>query len=354
MFNDLYLRQNARTRSICPENFTGAKGSGGAALEGTGAYYARDLGQGWKISPSIRIASGETITLADINGSGVINHIWLTIGSKSPGVLRKTILRIYWEGAEVPAVECPVGDFFASANPDYWQISSLAVCRNPRSGFNCYWQMPYRKNCLITMENRDEIDLTLYYQIDYEEREVSPDALYFHTRFNRVNPLPYKEVYTILNKIDGAGIYVGTYMVWGVNNNGWWGEGEIKFYMDRDVEFPTICGTGTEDYFCGSYDFNVNGHYVPFSTPYSGFYTWPTDGCFVSQTRFSMYRWHITDPIRFEQDLRVTIQALGWFTQKDRKYLPLKDDISSVAYFYLEHAEGTPGNLPSNDELEII
>ena len=133
----------------------------------------------------------------------------------------------------------------------------------------------------------------------------------------------------------GQGHYVGTYMAWGVNNNGWWGEGEIKFYLDGDKEFPTICGTGTEDYFCGSYNFeNQETHqYQEFTTPYAGLpQVIRPDGVYQSQTRFGLYRWHITDPGALQQDMRVTIQALGW--RSGRRYLPLQDDIASVAFWY--------------------
>ena len=155
-------------------------------------------------------------------------------------------MRIYWDGLEHPSVECPVGDFFACGWGEYAQVSSLAVCVNPGSAFNCYWEMPFKKHAKITMENRDDEPMTLYYQIDYTLTQVPDDIGYFHAQFRRTNPLPYKEVYTIVDGIEGKGQYVGTYMAWGVNNSGWWGEGEIKFYMDGDKEFPTICGTGTE------------------------------------------------------------------------------------------------------------
>jgi hypothetical protein len=320
----------ARTRSISPENFTGEKGRGGMATDGTGAACARDLGVGWKISPSIRIAPGETRTLADVRGSGAIQHIWMTL----TGHWRHSILRIYWDDQETPSVECPAGDFFACGWGQYAQISSLAVCVNPGSAFNCYWEMPYRSGFRMTMTNIAAQEMTLYYQITFAETDIPDDLAYFHAQFRRVNPLPYKQVYTILDGVCGQGQYVGTYMAWGVNNNGWWGEGEIKFYIDGDDEYPTICGTGTEDYFCGSYNFDVGkdqGGYREFTTPYSGLaQVIRPDGLYRSQMRFGMYRWHITDPIRFERDLRVTIQALGW--RSGGRYLPLQDDIASVAY----------------------
>lgn len=342
----------ARTRSISPENFTGEKGRGGMATDGTGASCARDLGVGWKISPSIRITPGETRTLADVRGSGAIQHIWMTL----TGHWRHSILRIYWDDQEIPSVECPAGDFFACGWGQYAQISSLAVCVNPGSAFNCYWEMPYRRGFRMTMTNIAAQEMTLYYQITFTETDVPDDLAYFHAQFRRVNPLPYKQVYTILDGVHGQGQYVGTYMAWGVNNNGWWGEGEIKFYIDGDNEYPTICGTGTEDYFCGSYNFDVGkdqGGYREFTTPYSGLaQVIRPDGLYRSQMRFGMYRWHITDPIRFEHDLRVTIQALGW--RSGGRYLPLQDDIASVAYWYQTLPTAPFPSLPDADYLEVI
>jgi hypothetical protein len=342
---------DARSRSISPENFTGEKGRGGMAVEGTGAVCARDLGQGWKISPSVRIDPGDTFTLADIEGSGAIQQIWMT----PTGNWRYSILRIYWDDQEVPSVECPVGDFYAMGWGGYAQLSSLAVCVNPGSAFNCYWEMPFQKRCRITMTNLADEPMVLYYQVNYTLTQVPEDCAYFHAQFRRVNPLPYRDVYTIADGLRGQGHYVGTYLAWGVNNNGWWGEGEIKFYIDGDEAFPTICGTGTEDYFCGSYNFENRalGEYQAFTTPYSGLHQIiKPDGVYRSQMRFGLYRWHITDPVRFQQDLRVTIQALGW--RSGRRYLPLQDDIASVAYWYQTLPTAPFPALPSRDELEVI
>lgn len=342
---------HAKSRSISAENFHGEKGKGGMATEGTGKACARDLGQKWKVSPSIQIAAGETAEIANIDGPGAIQHIWMTPNNDS----RLNIIRFYWENNENPSVECPLGDFFAHATEKggYMPLHSLAVCVNPRNALNCYWEMPFRTKCRITVENRSEKPMVLYYQIDYTLTNVPEDCAYFHAQFRRTNPLPYKQDYVILDNVKGKGQYVGTYLFWGVHNTGWWGEGEIKFFMDGDGEFPTICGTGTEDYFCGSYNFDVGGGYQEFSSPYSGLAkVIRPDGLYQSQQRFSLYRWHIADPIRFESDLKVTIQALGW--REGGRYLPLMDDISSVAYWY----QTLPGEplppLPSNDALEII
>ena len=359
MFNGLGMHlgnlsriSGAKTRSISPENFDGAKGCGGMADDGTGAACARDLGRGWKLSPSIRIAPGEVRELALIDGPGAIQQIWMT----PTGHWRHSILRFYWDDQEQPSVECPVGDFFACGWQQYAQVSSLAVCVNPGSAFNCYWEMPFRQRCRITLENIAPQEMTLYYQINYTLTDVPDDAAYFHAQFRRTNPLPYKEVYTILDGARGRGQYVGTYMAWGVNNTGWWGEGEIKFYMDGDDAYPTICGTGTEDYFCGSYNFDLgkeHGGYREFTTPYAGLpQVIRPDGIYRAQTRFGMYRWHIMDPVRFEQDLRITIQALGW--RSGGRYLPLQDDIASVAYWYQTLPTAPFPQIPDADALEVI
>jgi hypothetical protein len=329
------------------------------AVEGTGARAARDLGPGWKISPSIRIEPGEDRTLADIQGPGAIQHIWMTV----TGHWRHSILRFYWDGSETPSVECPVGDFFACGWNQYTQVSSLAVCVNPGNGFNSYWNMPFRQSCRITLENLADQEVWLYYQVTYTLAEVPEDAAYFHAQFRRANPLAYGEVYTLLDGVTGRGHYVGTYLAWGSNNSSWWGEGEIKFFIDGDDPYPTICGTGTEDYFGGSYNFDpsIPGvgfkpdslGYHEFSTPYSGLpQVLRPDGKYRSQMRFGMYRWHITDPIRFERDLRVTIQALGW--RSGGRYLPLQDDIASVACWYQTLPAGPFPELPGRDYLEII
>lgn len=348
--SNLFRLSDAETRSISPENFTGEKGKGGMATAGTGQNAARNLGQGWKISPSVRIKAGTTFTMAEISGSGAIQHIWMT----PTGRWRFSIMRIYWDDETEPSVECPVGDFFGMGWGEYAQLSSLAITVNPGSAFNSYWVMPFRRKCKITMENIDDRDMTLYYQVDYTLAKVPDDAAYFHAQFRRTNPVQFKQNYTLVEGLKGQGQYVGTYLAWGVNNNGWWGEGEIKFYIDGDRDFPTICGTGTEDYFCGSYNFEnqKTKQYQEFTTPYTGLHqVIRPDGLYRSQQRFGMYRWHLTDPIRFKRDLRVTIQALGW--RGNGEYLPLQDDISSVVYWYQTEPHGKFPALPGRDYLEV-
>ncbi len=354
---NLYRMSDAKTRSISPENFNGEKGKGGMATTGTGLNASRDLGRGWKVSPSVIIKSKTVYTVAEIDGPGSVQHIWMT----PTGNWRYSILRFYWDDEATPSVEVPVGDFFGMGWGQYAPLQSLAVCVNPGSAFNCYWPMPFRKKCRITMENIDEKDMVLYYQVDYVLTDVPADAAYFHAQFRRVNPLPLKTDFTLVDSIRGRGQYVGTYMAWGVHNNGWWGEGEIKFFMDGDTEYPTICGTGTEDYFCGSYDFDTRKknsagveevNYTEFNTPYAGLHqVIKGDGHYSIAQRFGLYRWHITDPIRFEKNLRVTIQALGWHS--GGRYLPLQDDIASTVFWYQTDPHGPFPKLPGKDGLEV-
>ena len=349
---NLHRLSNAQTRSISPENLTGEPGKGGMATKGTGQGAARELGQTWKVSPSVRIKAKSTFTMAEINGSGAIQQIWMT-----PAPIDKTrlfIIRCYWDDETEPSVEVPMGDLFACGWGKYCQINSLPVCVNPGSAFNCYWTMPFHKKARITMENLDDRDMTLYFQVNYTLTDVPADSAYFHAQFRRVPKLPVKQMYTILDGVRGRGQYVGTYLAWEVKSPGWWGEGEIKFYLDADKEFPTVCGTGTEHYFCGSYNFeNQETHrYQTFSTPYSGLaQVLPPDIAYKPGQRFGLYRWHIADPVRFEKELKVAIQALGW--QSGGRYLPLEDDIASVGYWYQTepHAKFPP--LPDAAALAI-
>ncbi|MBN2579580.1 MAG: DUF2961 domain-containing protein [Pirellulales bacterium] len=345
---NLYRLSPAQTRSISAENFTGEKGKGGMAIANNDPAT-----QGWKVSPAVGIGAKSTFTLAEIDGPGAIQQIWMTPAPLEK--MRLAVIRFYWDGETEPSVEVPLADFFACGWCRYCPIRSLAVCVNPGSAFNCYWNMPFRKKAKITVENLDDADMWLYYQINYTLTEVPADAAYFHAQFRRRPDMPEKTVFTILDGVKGRGQYVGTYLAWEVNRPGWWGEGEVKFYLDGDQKFPTICGTGTEDYFGGSYDFknSETGLYEPFTTPYSGMcQVIPPDRIYIPPQRFGLYRWHIPDPVRFEKDLRVTIQSLGWM--REGKRIPMKNDIASTAYWYQTepHAKFPP--LPGKEQLQIL
>ena len=347
---NLWRLADAETRSISPENFTGEKGRGGMATEGTGASHAaRDLGQGWKISPSVRIAPGETFVLADIEGSGAIQHIWLT----PTGGWRNQILRMYWDDDPQPAVECPVGDFFACGWGEY---APGLVARRVR-------QPGQRVQLLLGDAVPQAGRITLTNESDEERIALLPDHLHAVRRARRrgllLRPVPARQPAaegrgrTRSSTACAAGASTSARTGVGRQQPGWWGEGEIKFFIDGDGEFPTICGTGTEDYFCGSYNFDVGGAATrEFTTPYAGMpQVLRPDGTYRSQQRFGLYRWHITDPIRFEPDLRVTMQALGW--RRGGRYLQLQDDIASVAYWYQTLPLAPFPPLPDRDAREI-
>jgi hypothetical protein len=329
---EIWLLDDGITRSISPENVTGAKGAGGMATHGTGAGPARDLGQGWKVSPSIDLSDGGTAELADIEGPGVIRQIWLTTDRNS---LRQLVLRMYWDDEDDPSVDVPLGDFFGNGWPgELALVNSELIVVAPAGGLNSYWPMPFRDRARITLENLSGHGVPVYYQVTYTQQELPDRAAYLHAEWRRSNPLGAPAVHTIVDGVRGRGRYSGTYLAIEPGAPGWWGEGELKFYLDGDDEFPTICGTGTEDYFGGAWNFDLNGRYILYTTAYLGLHqVLPPDQIYQPHQRFGMYRWHTPDPIYFERDLRVTVQALGW--QSGGRYLPLeRADIATTAFWY--------------------
>ncbi len=294
-------------------------------------------------------------------GPGRITHIWLTT---HPDHWRSLLLRAHWDSEPTPAIEVPVGDFFGQGWGRFAQLSSSMIAVNPHGGFNSYWPMPFRTAARLTLENLSGGAVTVYFQITYElgcgdeggddEDGDEQRSGYLHAHWRRANPLPAGDVHTLIEDVRGVGHYVGTYLAWGVNSRGWWGEGEIKYYLDGDDEFPTICGTGTEDYFGGAWNFDVPGQgYTAFTTPYLGLHQIiRPDGLYESQQRFGMYRWHVPDPIHFSSAMHVDIQCLGW--RSGGRYLPRHDDIASTALFYLDSPSATPPTTPTLDQLEAL
>ena len=338
----------ARTRSVSAENPTGEKGRGGMAIPNPSdpdlphSAAAAHLGQGWKVRPFLKPRAGETVTLMDVQGPGVVQHIWMATETDWAGNGRGCILRFYWDDEESPSVEVPMTDFFAVGHDLFAPVNSAAVIVNPKSALNCYWPMPFRRRCRVTFTNELDRDLSLLaYQITYTETDIPEQAGYLHAQWRRsVTDRDHPE-HTILDGVQGQGRYVGTFLAWTQLSDGWFGEGEIKFYLDGDDPFPTICGTGTEDYFCGSYGFPQ-----VYSTAYVGnTLDHPGEN---GPPKWSLYRWHIMDPVSFQQDLRVTIQALGWWP--GRRYQPLADDIASVAYWYQREPHAAFPAFPSLDK----
>ena len=307
----------------------------------------------WRIEP------GETRALAEIEGPGVISHIWFTIASPDPLYLRKLILRMYWDGEKTPSVETPAGDFFGLGHARTYSYqcapfntSCFEQCVvGGGVAMNSWFQMPFRKHARVTVENISPNNLPwFFYTINFSLTDVDDDDAYFHAQFRRSNPLTYGQDHVMIDGVRGKGQYVGACMAWQQNNANWWGEGEIKMFLDGDGEFPTICGTGTEDYFGGAWCFNDT-----FSAPFMGYpySTDPKGGAFPKAgTRHSLYRFHVMDPVRFRQDLKVTMQAIGW--RAESRYLPLQDDISSVVYWYQSEPHATFPQLGDRNALEVI
>jgi hypothetical protein len=348
---------DATTRLVTAENVYGKKGAGGMAelsetpqedVATLGQHWsgpnqaARDLGQGWKVRPCITVPAGQTSPIMDVEGPGVVQHIWITTHDEN---LRCLIVRMYWDGEADPSVECPIGDLFCNGWRTRANVCALPINVNPSGGMNCYFPMPFASRARMTVENRAPRDAVVFYAITYSQQPVGDDEARFHAQFRRENPIEHLTDYTILDGVRGRGHYVGTYMAWQQNAAGWWGEGEIKFYLDGDEQFPTLCGTGTEDYFGGAWGFGET-----FSAPYLGYPLGDSGG--QPGTRHGLYRFHLPDPIRFAADLRVTMQALGW--RSEGRYLPLQDDIASVAYWYQEEPHAPFPILGSRDELEVI
>ena len=339
----LPFTKHRKSRAINAENPTGEKGKGGMA--------SSPLGPSRKGSPCLRdIPAGATVTLGEIEGSGAINHIWITVTDKTTEadcfVLRDLVIRMYWDDEEEPSVESPLGDFFCCGFGRECIVNSIPVVAVPSRGLNCYFQMPFKKRARITLENQHANPIpAFFYQIDYclYEEMLPDDVAYFHAQWKREKITQLQKDYVILDGVKGKGHYVGTYMALTTLERYWWGEGEIKFYIDGDEEYPTICGTGTEDYFGGSWSFakQVDGKTVEqnYCTPYMGYPYYSShdeaihnlyhnDDCMPMR---GFYRWHIQDPICFDEDLKVTIQQIG---VGYRGLFERQDDVASVAYWY--------------------
>jgi hypothetical protein len=357
------LTPHVESRMVSPENPTGQKGKGGMGnpdpkdpdLSFSAA--AADMGRGWKVRPFIKVPAHSTATMMDVEGPGTIKHIWIASSADLHDVARFGVLRFYWDGEASPSVEVPLGDFFAVGNGKFAPITSAAVVDIPLAALNCYWPMPFAKHARITFTNDSDHELGLLtYQIDYEAGAIPPNAGYFHAQWRRERVQRSNPSYTILDGVKGEGRYVGTFLSWNQLSSGWSGEGEVKFYTDGDSDFPTIVGTGTEDYFGADWGFPEN-----YSTPYVGAIWTNKNGVrgdhpmpatpsndFPSGSEWSLYRWHIPDPITFHHDLKVTIQDLGWWP--NGRYQPLDDDFASTAFWYQKEPHAPFPKLPPVSE----
>ena len=307
------------SRSISFENPTGAPGEGGKAES--------NLGVGRKGSPARTVKPDSMFVLCDIKGPGTIRHIWMTT-SRDPENLRSIVIRVYWDGQEHPSIECPVGDFMGFAHGRVMPYQSAVHSCGQNAGMNIWLPMPFTKRAYITFTNEGARDIPLFYQIDYTTGDTHPaDVGRLHCLFRRENPTALTRDFTILPERTGKGRYIGAVLGIRYEDRNWWGEGEIKIYMDGDTAFPTICGTGSEDYVCLSYGVQQ----TPFL--YNGCSLLDHDRGFVS-----MYRWHLPDPVFWETDCRITIQQIGWSTEvmkeKGSGLYERQDDWSAAAFWY--------------------
>ncbi len=345
------------TRQISAENPTGEKGRACECIPdpddpdlpfSSGSVH---LGKGWKVRPFIRVKPGETVTLMDIVGSGSIREIFLTTDYHR---LSELVLRFYWDGEDTPSVECPVGAFFAMGHDEaHHAVTSIPVQVVPRAGLNCYWRMPFHRGVRITLTHEGETDFGLLaYRILYKLHDVAPNGPRFHAQYRHAVTTRKKPLYVILDGVSGRGCYVGTYLAWTALQSGWWGEGEVKFYIDGDTEQPTMADNGTEDYFGGSFGFSPFNtdecwdNEQTFSGPYLGMPLAQLDSRRAPR-RYSLYRWHMEDSIGFEKDLRVEVQTLSL---RDKRYRPLSEDIASVAYWYQQEPHTPFPSLPAVEE----
>jgi len=318
------LDPGLESRSISFENPTGARGEGGQA--------ASKLGVGRKGAPARTIKPGESVTLCDIKGPGTLRHIWITT-QREPELLRSLVVRGYWEGQTHPSVECPLGDFMGFAHGKVTAYQSAVHSVGESAGMNLWLPMPFARRARFTFANEGRKPTPLFYQIDYTLGDKHAKGVgRLHVLFRRENPTTLKQDFELLPPRQGKGRFLGSIIGIRALEDNWWGEGEIKVYLDGDKEFPTICGTGSEDYVGLSWGIQ--------QTPFL------YNGCSLNQKGFvSMYRWHLPDPIYWQKDCRITIQQIGW---KDGLY-ERRDDWSCATFWY-EPVPSAP--LPALPEVQ--
>lgn len=362
--SDLFrMPEDVQSRSLNFENETGTKGNGGKENRGAKGHAFE------------RLKPGERKVLFNVHGCGIINRIWFTLGNQDPRVLRSLEIEMYWDGARNPAVQAPFGDFFCNLFGKTSSFENYFFSNPEGRSFNCYAQMPFRKAAKIVLTNESTNTFNMYYDVDFTlTRPHDSSVMYFHAWWNRVPATVLGTDFVILPDVRGKGRYLGAHiesMTNPVYTNTWWGEGEVKIYLDGDTKYPTIVGTGSEDYPGSGYGLGKFNHRF--------------QGCLVadnSKGEYGFYRYHVPDPIFFHTDCKVTLQQIGGGTVKqvmelmdkgaplklvsfvpddttqpflkflempavpDLKSLPegwvsfyRSDDLSAVAYFYLDSPE---------------
>jgi Protein of unknown function (DUF2961) len=281
-----------QTRWYTYENPKGLKGQAGQAA------------QGRKGAACVAIAKGQSLVLADIQGSGTIRRIWATLWNRNPVDLRGLKIEMFWDGAKTPAVQAPFGDFFCHSLGHMATFENACFASPEGRSFQCLIPMPFRKSARIVLTNESGADNIIFYEVDTTEGEsLGRNALYFHAYWRRENMTPLRQDMVILPRIEGKGRFLGCNLgvrLHPVYTNTWFGEGEVKLYLDGDQAFPTLCGTGTEDYVGDGFGQSY------FVNRFSG-------NQYVSPKRdaYGFYRLHIPDPVWFYKDIKVAIQVMG-------------------------------------------
>jgi hypothetical protein len=316
-------------------------------------------------SDNFRVAPGATHTLMDVKGPGVITHMWLTFLGPEPQDWAKAgsanhqemLLRVYWDGSKKPAIEAPVGDFFANCFGKRSEVISLPVIVEDADSYNCFWQMPFRKSARVEIVNQSAKPISLlYYNIDWIKKDrLAKDTPYFYAQYRQEYPVEHGKDYVILDT-KGKGHYVGTVLAVRTRSPAWFGEGDEKIYIDGETE-NSIQGTGTEDYFLSAWGLKTT------KTPYFGVPYFDQWGIVGGHT--SAYRWHINDPIVFQKGIKVAIEHFGWIAPdenpdyKSMSWNEREDDYSSVAFWYQQGEptfdarapEGKGRTLPSLERI---
>lgn len=283
------------SRAITFENPTGERGAGGTAHGGR------------KGAPNRRVRAGERLVLADIEGPGTVNHIWLTVPPTAPELMRGLVLEAFYDGAEEPSISVPLLDFFGMPHGRPVAYASALTTAQEGRGFNSYVPIPFRERLRIEFHNASAKGTLLYFQIDYTLQPSLPaDTGLLHVSFRRQNPTVLRDDFTIVDGLAGPGRFLGCVVgVRVIDAGDWYGEGEVKMYLDGDRDLPTICGTGLEDYVGTAWGMG------PHHAPYGGSPLDVRDGDARNPDFVGFYRWHVPDPVVFRDELRVTIQQIG-------------------------------------------
>ena len=361
-------------RAVTFENPTGAKGAGGTAHGGR------------KGAPNKIILPGEVVPLMDMAGPGRIHHIWLTVPPMPPAAMRRLILEVRYDGAEEPSISVPMPDFFGASLGRPVELTTALTAIQEGRGFNSTIPMPFQERIEMRLINASDRRFPLYYQIDLTLGDEPQDAGLLHAHFNRQNPTTMKDDFVITDGLKGPGRYLGVVCGMRVLNEinaqhrfSWYGEGEVKMFIDGDQALPTICGTGLEDY--AGTAWGMGAHQAPWSGVPHEIKAPDSPNSGPNPDFASFYRWHVPDPVPFREDIKVTLQQIGavfippggddmkaeveanhevagagWTPMPGNSQFAIverQDDVSAVAFLYLTNAQGVPPCDPDQASADL-